>query len=185
MGEAVGTLYEAAAGLEPLTRFDLPRANSVAAATKRPAAKEAAIAWQIALPDRALAMRAGEDGQLRVLSWDGTLSRIDAAGKIISQQPVAAAEMPKISQELQTSPDARAVQLGKQRAPAGRIVKHVAAQKDLMAVGYWGGTLEVHGSDGSTISRQLLTQDITGLAWLGGRLVVGLADGRVVALKAD
>jgi hypothetical protein len=35
---------------------------------------------------------------------------------------------------------------------------------------------------GQEKSRQLLLQDISGLAWAGSKLVVGLADGRVVAL---
>jgi hypothetical protein len=49
-------------------------------------------------------------------------------------------------------------------------------------VGYWGGTLQVSDADGRLRTSQLLPQDLTGLAWLGGKLVVGLADGRVLAL---
>ena len=40
MSEAVGTLYEATAGMEPLTHFQPPRAAAITAATKAPTAKE-------------------------------------------------------------------------------------------------------------------------------------------------
>ena len=38
-------------------------------------------------------------------------------------------------------------------------------------------------ADGPLRTSQLLQQDLTGLAWLDGKLVVGLADGRVLALR--
>jgi hypothetical protein len=49
-------------------------------------------------------------------------------------------------------------------------------------VGYWGGTLQVFDADGRLRTSQLLPQDLTAVAWLNGKLVAGLADGRVVAL---
>src|SRR5262249_47774532 len=54
MAEAVGSLYEAASGLRPLTRWKLPEANAVKAANKAPAqTPEPKVAWRALLPDRA------------------------------------------------------------------------------------------------------------------------------------
>ena len=66
----------------------------------------------------------------------------------------------------------------------GRIVKHVAASGGLTAVAYWGGTVAVLDADGKVRSETVLPWDVAALQWLGGRLVAGLADGSVVALKA-
>ena len=46
MSEAVGTLYEATAGMDPLTPLQPPQATAITAAAKGPAAKEAPIVWQ-------------------------------------------------------------------------------------------------------------------------------------------
>jgi len=182
MGEAVGTLYEAVAGLEPLTRFEPPRASSVAPATSA-ATKDLGIAWQLLLPDRAVAMKA-DRGQIQVLTWDGSLHRVDAAGKIIAQQAVPPADMAKTVQQLQSAPDAAGMELARKHAPVNRIVKAVAVGKDAVAVAYWGGTLQVLSPAGELHTSQLLPQDIAGLVWLDGKLVVGLADGQLVALQA-
>ena len=69
-------------------------------------------------------------------------------------------------------------------ATPGRIVKRIAAGKDLVAVAYWGGTLKVLDAEGKVKSATVLAQDITALVWLDGKLVVGLADGSVVAFAA-
>ena len=49
---------------------------------------------------------------------------------------------------------------------------------------YWGGALKVLDAEGKVKSAAVLAQDITALVWLDGKLVVGLADGSVVALAA-
>jgi hypothetical protein len=51
-----------------------------------------------------------------------------------------------------------------------------------LAVAYWGGTLRIADPGGKILAEQQLPQDVTGMTWLGGKLVAGLADGRVVAL---
>ena len=61
----------------------------------------------------------------------------------------------------------------------GRIAKSFSTHGDLVAAAYWGGTLQLLLKDGQAHRLQLLPQDITGLAWLGGRLEVGLAYGRL------
>ena len=52
--EAVGSLYEAAAAMEPLTPWDLPSRNSITPASQ-PATRVHAmnVVWQVILPDRA------------------------------------------------------------------------------------------------------------------------------------
>ncbi len=181
MSEAVGTLYEATAGIEPLTRFEPPRATSIAAAAKAPAAKEAPLVWRVPLSDRALALKV-VDGQVRVVTWDGSLVRIDAGGKIVARQALAPAEVSKAAQGLKGPPDAGALALAKKFAAKNRIVKTIAAGKDCVAVAYWGGALQVVAAGGQVRTAQLLPHDVTGLAWLDGKLVVGLSDGEVVAL---
>jgi hypothetical protein len=181
MAEAVGTLYEFAAGMEPLTRFVLPRSNAIVPASQAKTAAEASLVWQVALPDRALALQSA-GGKLRVLTWDGSLSELDASGKLVDQKSVPEDQMEKTAKELRGPADPSALQTAKKNAPSGRIVKLVAVGNGLTAVGYWGGTLQVMEADGRLRTSQLLPQDLTGLAWLGGKLVVGLADGRVLAL---
>jgi hypothetical protein len=180
MSEAIGTLAEWVAGMEPLTRYELPRANSVTPATKTVTTKAAPVAWQTALSDRALALQAKKD-RLEVLTWAGSLVELDGAGKVVKQQPVAPGDVAKLAGEMKAKPDADALKSAQKHAPAGRIVKTAISQDGLTAVAYWGGTVQVLRGD-AVQSVQLLPQDITGLAWLDGKLVAGLANGQVVAL---
>jgi hypothetical protein len=88
MSEAVGTLYEMAAGLEPLMPLAPAAAASVSPAVKAAARiPEASTAWQIALPDRA----AGLKGNL-ALTEDGTLTALDGQGKVAWQRSFEAGE---------------------------------------------------------------------------------------------
>jgi hypothetical protein len=181
MGEAVGTLSEAASGLEPLTKYALPRNNRVSPAATAHLVPPAAVAWTITLPDRAVAMRAA-GGKLTVLTWDGTVADVDASGKTTIRQTVKPEEVEKLAKQLQPAADGGAVKEAQKHAPVGRVVKTVAAQGGLKAVAYWGGTVQVLGPDGGVRTSQLLPQDVAGLTWLEGTLVAGLANGQVVAL---
>jgi hypothetical protein len=69
-------------------------------------------------------------------------------------------------------------------AQPGRMVKKVVAGDGVTAVAYWGGTVAVFDAAGAVKSSQQLAQDVADMTWLGGRLVVGLADGSIVALDA-
>jgi hypothetical protein len=127
-------------------------------------------------------MRAA-DGGVRVLTADGSLVQIDGAGKVVKQEAVPPADIQKTAEGLRTAPDTAAVKAAQKQAPPGRIVKLVAAHDGLTAVAYWGGTVQVlRGGDVHT--SQLLPQDVAGLVWLDDKLIVGLADGQVVALTA-
>ncbi|NQT54136.1 hypothetical protein HQ576_18920 [bacterium] len=179
MSEAVGSFYEAAAGLRPLTRWTQPSKHAVAAATTAPGlVPEPKVAWRAVLPDRAVALQV-DGARLVVTTHDGSRTVIAADGKVVEQKAVAtsdAAAAPKVA-------DASLI-LARKHCPADRIVKHAVPHGALTAVGYWGGTLQLLATDGTVKCRTQMPQDITGLASLGGRLAVSLADGCVVAVVA-
>jgi hypothetical protein len=176
MAEAVGTVYQAVAGQEPLTRWALPTATTVTPAKLAPGLLPAAtVAWQVSLPDRVVALKAKEDG-LHALTHDGSLAVITAAGKLSSSKVLAAEQFARAKKELAASPDAAE----KQQRP-DRILKLSSPQGGRTAVAYWGGTLRIVDR-GKVLTQQQLPQDVTALAWSGGKVVAGLADGRVVAL---
>jgi len=91
MNEAVGTLYEALAGLDPLTRYALPASNSVTAATKADVLPAPTVAWSVTLPDGAAAVEALPDGALAVLTKDGSLSLVKD-GKVEWQEAFTGGE---------------------------------------------------------------------------------------------
>jgi hypothetical protein len=173
MAEAAGTLFELAAGLEPLTPVAQSGANTVSPANAKPSVSEAAVAWKAVLPDRAVSFKA-EGGKLVAVTLDGSTVELDAAGKILSQKagdaPTLAA-IPEVKKDALPAP-----------APLGYIAKHVAKGDALTAVGYWGGLVQIYAGNEVKYA-QKLPQDITGLAWLDGKLAVALADGRVMALE--
>jgi hypothetical protein len=176
MAEAVGSAFEAASGIEPLTPLAMPQSSSIAAVSKAAPIPEASVAWTAVLPDRAVAIVAA-DGGVSVTTYDGTVSTLDAAGKMMSQKPGETAGL--------TSPAAPAIPDAlKGKLPPTRIAKYIVAGDGLTAVGYWGGTLQVFDAAGSVKTQQHLGQDITGIVWCGGKLIAGLADGRVIGLEA-
>jgi len=176
MSEAVGSLFEAMACLDPLTPFKLPAVAGVTPATKETVLPKAAVAWQVSLPDRATGLEAAA-GKLTVKTLDGSASTIDATGKVLSQTEAkdAAALHPFTSPAV---PDAVKKSLLPYRVP-----KFVATGNGLTAVGYWGGGLQVFAADGTLKAQQQLSQDIAGLTWFDTRLIAALADGRVQALQ--
>jgi hypothetical protein len=204
LSEAVGTLLEIVAGLEPLVPATPPANSRIAAANMpRPEPKEAAIAWQTVLPDRAAAIQA--DGEkIVVATIDGSRTTLDASGKIVGQQAAAAPVIPKppvvdpkTLPHANLPPGATGVSPGAtgvspvsgantgKPLPPSRIAKWTATAGDLTAVGYWGGAVEVMAKTGQVKARRQLPQDIACLAWHKTRLIVGLADGKVVALTAE
>jgi len=82
MREAVGSLFEAASGLMPLTRWVLPAHSQVTPATaKRQPLPELKTVWRAQVPDRAVGMAALADGRVAILTYDGTLTVFDKAGQ--------------------------------------------------------------------------------------------------------
>jgi len=176
MEEAVGSLYEAAAGLTPLTPLAQPtEATIVAANLPANLPPAATIAWQVLLPDRALWMKP-INTSLQVCTIDGSVSTI-TGGKVTGAQQATAADLsaPKVALT-PTPPVCKAL------LPS-RVIKFVAIGNGLTAIGYWGGALQVFDDAGNIKTQQMLPQDLAGLQWVGPTLAAGLADGRILGLS--
>lgn len=181
INEAVGSLYEAVAGIEPLTKWNPPEAVSITPAQRSLSPKPAAVAWTAALPtDRVLSLRV--DGQQIVaVSHDGSVTTLDVAGKVVSQRAATPEELQQARNPAARSVDAA---LAKTHGRPDRLFKLASPSNDRVAVAYWGGTLRIAQPDGKVLTEQQLPQDVTVLTWRGDDLLVGLADGRVLALHA-
>jgi hypothetical protein len=180
MSEAVGSFYEAAAGIERLTKWRLPESDTLTPAKTAPGLHPAAkVAWTVALPDRVEAIRAAKD-RLEVLTHDGSVSQVTADGKVTETKALSAQEVEALRKELAAPANADAL---KKQARPDRMAKLAVSGGGKVAVAYWGGTLRIIEGDAIKYEQQL-PQDATALAWLGGKLIVGLADGRVLALEA-
>jgi hypothetical protein len=116
-----------------------------------------------------------QGGNLAVESHGGFIRILDGSGKSLALKnagPVTSPEAPSAAKALAAK-----------ACPLDRIVKVVAEGADRVAVGCWGGTLLLLDRTGAPKARTQMPQDITAIAWLKNLLVVGLADGRVVALS--
>jgi hypothetical protein len=180
LAEAVGTFYQAVAGQEPLTRWAWGDRDELTPATRAPGSHPAAaVAWEARLPDRVDAIGTGKVG-LEVLTHDGSVTTVSSDGKVGAARVVSAAEADRLRKELGAGTDAGAA--AKKQARPDRMLKLSAASGERVAVAYWGGTLRV-ADGGAVLAEQQLPQDVTALAWSGGRLIAGLADGRVLVLE--
>jgi hypothetical protein len=182
MAEAVGTMYEMLAGMEPLTPWALARSGTVMPATKEKTVPEATVAWSGVLPDEVVGIRA-DGGTLSVLTHAGVLARVGPDGKVAAEQVLEGPAYEKAARELAPPANAAALAAARKRAQPGRLVKLVAARDGKTAFGYWGGRVELFDAGGRLLAARRLPQDVTALAWSGGRLVVGDADGRLLALE--
>ena len=98
MSEAVGTLYEIAAGLEPLMRWIPPASAAVTPGGKAPPAPaEPRTVWQIAFADRAVDLKVQANGNVVVLTQDGTVAALDPTGKVVWQKTVDCGENLKLA----------------------------------------------------------------------------------------
>ncbi len=179
LAEAVGTLYEMVAGLDPLTPWELPRDNQIQPATASQQLPEGRILWQLALDDRVDALRA--ETLLTVVTHDGSVARIAATGTLEATQVEATAS--DLAKEILAALPPLDAATQATHAQPGRIVKQVATNDRHQAAGYWGGLVRVLDTTGQPIMARQFPADLTALAWLGDTLVVGLANGLVVALE--
>ena len=190
MGEAVGSLYEAVAGIDPLTPWSLPKSHVMTPTTEAEVYPEGSVAWQVALPDAVEGIRwndraaSNPEGEtFQALSHDGTVTTIQAgkaAGKVKGVK--VAADREAIRAEMagaEHRPDAAAMQ---KFTVKGRILKRYVAQGERQAAAYWGGLVRVMDGERITLQRQF-QDDIGALAMLGNELIVGLSDGRIVCLN--
>jgi hypothetical protein len=183
MGEAVGSFYEAAAGIDPLMKYRLPESVTITPAKTTPGLySKAAMAWTQLMPDRIVAMKA-EGGGVQVLSHDGSLVTISSEGKKSGARALNSAEAAQLQMQMAVPADSNAAMLAKKQERPDRMQKLIAASDRKLAVAYWGGTLRVADADGKILSEQQVPQDVTAMTWLDGKLVAGLADGRVMALE--
>jgi hypothetical protein len=187
MAEAVGSLYEAMAGIEPLTRWTLPSQCTITPATAAEVPPALSTKWSIEMPDRVTAL-AWQSDQVEVLSYNGRLDTYTPADKSgvfpreRTQRALSRAEYTKRAAAMASKPDAAAIAAAQKQVGPQRLVKFVVKHGDLSAIAYWGGTLEVRDAAGAVKTRNRLPQDITALVSAESRLLVGLADGRVMAL---
>lgn len=178
MAEGIGSLYEAAAGLNPLTPWALPETAGVKAATRNTApAPAAAVAWQGLVPDRADWASVDGKGTVTIHTIDGTLTSFDAVGKPVAQKAATAeqrAQKPAISTDVKALPA--------DMVRTDRVVKSVVTGNGLTAVAYWGGLLQTFDAQGALKSEQQLQQDIAAVVWAGDKLIIAQSDGKVLAL---
>jgi hypothetical protein len=180
MAEAVGSFFEMVAGLEPLTRWRLPEKDALTPAKTAERTSAATVAWEARLPDRVEALAPARG--VTALTHDGSLVTLTPAGVQTNVKVLSAAEHARTLKEMLSANASAVVPPTFQRAD--RLLKFGAAEPNgkRFAVAYWGGTLRVGEADGKAITEQQLPQDVTALAWTGERVIVGLADGRVLSL---
>ena len=182
LNEAIGSMYEAVAGLDPLTPFDLPAATSITPARTADVYPQPVIAWQVTLPDRAVSLKI--DGRrLIVVTQDQSSHAIDAGGNVGAPVPLTAEQVATAVREAAgVTYELVALRMAKDAAPADRIVKKVVTGPGRMAVAHWGGGLQIFAGGQSPKVALQLPQDIAALTWFGDQLVAALADGRILAL---
>ncbi|MBI4023554.1 MAG: hypothetical protein HY360_01145 [Verrucomicrobia bacterium] len=174
MAEAVGSLYEAVAGLDPLTPWTMATAHSIAVAKNATVIPELDAIWSVVLPDRVVAIT-GEKDALAVLTEDGTLSEVNVQGKVGSQRVLAGADYKAKAESVKLDPTAIAT--AQKNAGPTHLVKLVSAAKGLTAIAYWGGRVEIRAANDAIKSVRKFPQDVTALTWRDDQLVCGDADG--------
>jgi hypothetical protein len=182
MSEAVGTMFEMMAGIEPLTPLQLAQESSITPAQGQPTVPEPAVAWSIVLPDRVTGLKVNGD-RSTVLTHDGTLSEVAAGGNVTSTSVLDAPAYRKAATELGTVSPFAALAAGRKYVTPQQLVKFGVTNGGLNAVAYWGGTIHVVDQAGVLRAAQKLPQDVTAMAWSGAQLLVGDADGRLMALR--
>jgi hypothetical protein len=182
MAEAVGSLYELVAGIDPVTPLALPRTSNVTPVQKEETLPQAQVAWSAVLPDSMVGLKA-EAGKLTALTHAGVLAKLGPGGKLTEQKVLEGETYERSAAALRTAVNAAAVAAAQKTTDPRRLVKFVVPGGELKAVVYWGGTVRVLDGSGAVRAAYALPQDVTALAWQGPELVVGDADGRVVALN--
>jgi hypothetical protein len=179
MAEAVGTLYEMLAGLEPLTPLALSRTGVVQPATKSNSIPKLTVAWELTLDDRITGLRAAE-GKISALTAARTLAAVRSDGGA-SASPLSPDRYAELAQQFKPA-NADALEQARKLAPSGCLPKLVADNGTNRAVVYWGGRLELFDQAGKLLASRQGPQDLTAMTWAGPYLVTGDADGRLTAL---
>jgi len=181
MEEAVGSLYEMAAGIEPLTLLALPAENAIVAANKAALLPAAKVAWTRVLPDRIVAIQFEES--LSVAAHSQTATFVTPAGVVKGTRQLDAAEYQKLVKNASSGSTPAAVAAAQKLAAPQRRVKFAVPSDGKVAIVYWGGTVRITDAAGTVLAEQRLPQDVTALTWVGDAIVVGDADGRLMRLN--
>lgn len=182
LAEAVGTLFEIASGYQSATAWELPGTAAVAPTTLAPGlVPQAKVAWVARLPDRAVTITV-DGNAIEILSLDGSVTRLAADGKVLSQKDGQEAKAHQAFRDI-VKPRPEPV-LDAACRDSTKVAKFMVEADGLMAVGFWGGQVRLFDASKKLLTSQMLPHDLAGLAWCDGRLVAALADGQVVALTA-
>jgi hypothetical protein len=183
MSEAVGSFYEAVAGIDPLTRWSFATESSIQPPSAAKPTPRIELAQIGRLPDRVVGLKA-QGEQLTALSYDGSQASGPATAAFAqAKASVVQGDVESLAKQFQTAIDEAQRAAAQKRQPKF-LVKLVQPLGDRQAIGYWGGRLEVRSAAGDLIAETELPQDITSLATAGQQLVVGLADGRIYTVKS-
>jgi len=182
IGESIGTMYEMLSGMEPLTPLALPRRGTIVAAKKIGATPELAVAWSARLADRIVGLKAMGD-KITALTHARTLVAVEAGGNRGEQRMADDMAYQKALKDSQTVTSPQQREAMQKKLGPQRLVKFIAVDGKRTAVAFWGGTVQILDDAGRVQAMQRLPQDITALIWSDGRLIVGDADGRLMALR--
>ncbi len=183
MAEAIGSMYEAVAGLDPLTPLAMPVRSEIVAASKAEKLPQATLVWQFSAPDRITAIAARGDG-CEVLSHDGSLTPIAADGRPGAARIVEGDAYAETLKKLKPIEDGVFLAKAQKQIGSTRRVKFAVKLGDKALLVYWGGTLEIADTEGKVLARNVFDQDISAIAVPGSRILVGLADGRLLSLES-
>jgi len=184
MEEAVGTLYEMLAGLEPLTPLLPARRSEIQDARRTAIPPGPVVEWSVVLPDRIEALRASADS-VTALTSASVLAELRPDGSISSQRVLDAAAFGKWLAEMKPGTGAASPAIAPATSRPTRLKKMVSSNGHLTAVAYWGGAIDILDDSGTAKFVYRGPQDITALAWENSRLLVGDADGNLAALKVE
>lgn len=170
LAEAIGSLYEMAAGMDPLMKWDAPAAADVRPAAKRPVKVPAGdVAWRVVLPDRAVAVRPLPKGCAAVLTKDGTLIALDASGKTAWQRTIDGGE----AWHLDASDDGSVIAVGASHQLV--VMNHLGAV--MGAVPFLSGRPGAEGKAVTPVTCVAVSPD-------GKRVAAGASDGRLMMFES-
>jgi len=181
MSEVVGSFYEAAAGIDPLTRWSLPTSSTIAAASTQKPTPSIATTQIGALPDRIVGLKL-QGADLTALSHDGTLIAGPASDGFAQATSSIAADVAATLKQFERPDNAAALAAAQKHQPRF-LAKFSETLGDRSAIAYWGGRLELRDKEGRLLAASQLPHDISAMISDGTTLVVGLADGRVLVTK--
>ncbi len=184
INEAVGSFYEAVAGMEPLTQWTVPIAHEIIPARF---AHERQLpnnpGWSITLPDRIDALKVDGD-KIIAYTHDGSECSFTKGAKLYASKILNAADYDQAVKAATQQPAELKAAVTANARP-DRILKLALQAGDFQAFAYWGGDLRVVNKAGAIVAAPHFPNDITALALSGDVIIVGLADGRLMTISGS